>query len=133
MSKAKDPLVGEFIDAAVANPVLARDLLLKNPSLRNARWIHEETPLHFLAVEYYADAVRLLCELGFDVNTPNEFGDSPLIDVVSLKNHEIAEILLQAGANPNVRSKTSGSLLEIADFNNDKEMRLLLQRFGAKS
>ena len=44
-------LVGTFIDAAVRDPAAAEALLRAHPELLNARWIHDETVLHFLAVE----------------------------------------------------------------------------------
>ena len=97
----KKELVAEFIDAAVKDHPKAQHLLRQNPELHDARWIHDETILHFLAVEGYLDAVRFLGRLGFDVNARNEFGDAPIIDVATIGNVPMAETLLALGADPN--------------------------------
>ena len=99
-------LIGEFIDAVVREPQKAVALLAAHPDLLDARWIHEETVLHFLAVEGFADGVSFLADRGADVNAVNEFGDSPLVDAAALGYDRIAETLLRHGANPNARSAT---------------------------
>jgi ankyrin repeat protein len=63
--------------------------------------MHDETVLHFLAIERFADAVRFLITHGADVNTVNEFGDSALVDVAAVSTNENARMLLTAGADPN--------------------------------
>jgi hypothetical protein len=40
--------------------------------LINARWLHGETVLHFLAVEGFTEGVKFLAERGADVNAVNE-------------------------------------------------------------
>jgi ankyrin repeat protein len=104
-------LVGRFIDAAVNEPPLAETLLASHPELRHARWLHEETPLHFLAVEGYSDGVRWLATHDFDVNTPNEFGDTALVDVASMGQADMVRLLLEFGADPNATSKVHGTAL----------------------
>lgn len=131
MTESKE-LVGQFIDLAASNPKEARQLFRKHPGLRNARWIHNESLLHFLCVEGSAEGVRLLIELGFDLNATNEFGDPPLIDVVTLGRYEMAEMLLQAGARTDVESRTKGFPLELARENGDARMEKLLIQYGAK-
>jgi ankyrin repeat protein len=121
-------LVGEFIDAIIRAPNQADALLLEYPELLNARWIHNETVLHFLAVEGFADGVAFLASRGADVNAVNEFGDSALIDVAGLGNDEVAENLLRHGANPNSTSTTRGNVLHAAVRSaNDRLVRLLLE------
>src|SRR5688572_30205199 len=100
-------IAGQFADAILADPSKAKELARKHPELLNSRWMHDETPLHYLAVEGDLDSVRLLAELGSDANAVNRFGDSPLIDVATLGNDQMAELLLRHGANPNAKSKTS--------------------------
>jgi len=107
-------LVGEFIDAVVKNPGKAAALLAAHPDLLNARWIHNETVLHFLAVEGFADGVKFLASRGADVNLVNEFGDPPLVDVAVLGYDGIAEILLRHGADPNASSATQDNALHAA-------------------
>ena len=98
---ARHELIREFITAVVEDPPRAEHLLRQDQSLVNARWMHDETVLHFLAIERFADAVRFLITHGADVNTVNEFGDSPLVDVAAVSTNEIARMLLAAGADPN--------------------------------
>jgi len=89
-------------------------MLTACPQLQNARWLHDETALHFLAVEGFVEGVRFLAEYGADVKAVNKFGDAPLIDVARLGNCDIAAILLQYGANPNAQSVTANNPLDCA-------------------
>jgi ankyrin repeat protein len=120
-------LIGEFIDAAVRDHARAAGLLTAHPDLIDARWLHGETVLHFLAVEGFVEGVQFLAQHGADVNTVNEFGDSPLIDVVALGETDIADLLLRHGADPNARSATRDNALHSAvQSGNDRLVALLL-------
>src|SRR5205809_5569892 len=101
MTNLPHEVIGEFITAVVEDTSKAEQLLAQQPALLNARWMHNETVLHFLAIENYEEGVRFLLAHGADVNTANEFGDSPLTDVATLDRNDIARMLLSAGANPN--------------------------------
>lgn len=124
-------LIGEFIDAVVTSPDKAVSLLELHPGLINARWIHEETALHFLAIENYIDGVAFLAEHGATIDATNEFGDTALIDVCGLGNVEMAALLLRWGANPNARSKTADNLLHGAVERGDVRLVALLLNAGA--
>jgi ankyrin repeat protein len=104
-------LIGRFIDAVVDDPSVAEALLASHPELREARWLHDETPLHFLAVEGYLEGVRWLAAHGFGVNTPNRFGDTALVDVASMGQAEMVRLLVGSGADPNASSKVHGTAL----------------------
>jgi len=106
--------IGEFIDAVVRDPVRADAMLEEQPELLDARWIHNETVLHFLAIEGFADGVRFLASRGADVNAVNEFGDTALVDVASLGLAYIVDILLTHGASPDATSQTRESALHAA-------------------
>lgn len=125
-------LVGTFIDAAVNDHETALRLLNDHPTLRQARWIHGETVLHFLAVEGYAGAVQFLAGLGFGVNLINEFGDAPLVDVATLGNDGIAEVLLKHGADPNAASSTRDNVLHCAVRSGNARLVELLLAAGAR-
>lgn len=114
MTTLPTALIGEFIDAAVRDQERAVGLLAAHPDLINARWLHGETVLHFLAVEGFMDGVTFLAEHGADVNAVNEFGDAPLIDVTVLGETEMADVLLRHGANPNASSETRNNVLHCA-------------------
>jgi ankyrin repeat protein len=124
-------LVGEFIDAVVQDRDRAKALLSANPRLIDSRWIHNETVVHFLAVEGFTDAVEFLAESGVDVNAVNEFGDSPLVDVVVLGNNEAAQVLLRHGANPNASSVTRNNPLDCAVRSGNVALVGLLLESGA--
>jgi hypothetical protein len=64
-------LVEEFLDAVVQDRDRAKNLLSVHPQLIDARWIHNETVVHFLAVEGFTDAVKFLAECGANVNAVN--------------------------------------------------------------
>jgi ankyrin repeat protein len=125
-------LIGNFIDASVIDQTRAKQLLQEHPELRDARWIHGETVLHFLAVEGYADAVRFAGSLGFDPNATNDFGDSPLIDVATLGNDQMAEVLLALGANPNATSETRDNVLHSAVRSGNARLVEILLSAGAR-
>ena len=124
-------LIGQFIDACVQDHAAARRMLAKHSQLLNARWLHNETALHFLAVEGFTKGVKFLAERGADVNAPNEFGDVALIDVAQLGNSEIAAVLVQHGANPNANSTTKNNPLDCAVRNGNAVLVGLLLDAGA--
>ena len=125
--------VGEFIDAVVLDPERAADMLRRQPGLRDARWLHDETALHFLAIEGKAEHVRLLGEWGFDPNATNEFGDVPLLDVAVLGRDDVAAALLDLGADPNARSETRDNVLHCAIGSGNAALGDLLLRRGARA
>jgi ankyrin repeat protein len=89
----------------VKKPDKARETLKSNPGLLRARWRLDETPLHFLAIEGYLCGVRLLGQLGMDVNAVNEFGDTALTEVVTLGNVEMMEELSARPPRPSSPSE----------------------------
>ncbi len=60
------------------------------------------TPLHYAAAGEHVDIVRFLLSAGADVNAIDEAtaGDTPLGHVAQECSLEMAQILLDAGANP---------------------------------
>ena len=130
--KLEKHLIGEFIDAVIQDQPKAQRLLKDYPTLLDSRWIHNETVLHFLAVENYLDGVRFLEKLGANVDSTNESGDAALIDVASLGNDKVAEVLLEHGANPNANSETNDNPLHCAVAGGHARLVGLLLDRGAK-
>jgi ankyrin repeat protein len=122
---------GRFIDAIVNRPDEALKMLREQPELRDARWLHEETVMHFLAVEYYTDAVRFCLENGFDPNATSSLGTTALLDVCLIQNNEMAKLLLEHGADPNCSSLTMDCPLHQAIQRGDLELLELLLKAGA--
>ena len=131
--KLPHELIGEFIVAVAENREKAARLLAQHPDLLNARWIHAETVLHFLAIEGYAEGVQFLIDRGADVNAINELGDSALIDVASLGNDEIADILLKHGADPNAASDARDNAMHAAAGSGNARLVELLLKAGANA
>jgi len=131
MANLPKEIIGEFIDAVVQDRKRADTLLSIHPELIDARWIHGESLIHFLAVEGFTDGVRFLAERGADVNTVNKFGDAPLIDIAVLGLDDAAEVLLRYGANPNASSLTRDNPLHCAVRSGNARLVSLLLGAGA--
>lgn len=126
-------LVGEFVDAVVEDPAKADAMLAQRPELLNARWIHQETVLHFLAIEGFTEGVRFLAVRGADVDAVNEFGDTALVDVAGLGLTDIADILLSHHANPDAQSKVQENPLHAAARAGHAELVRRLLKAGANA
>jgi ankyrin repeat protein len=133
MSELSHEFVGAFIDAVVEDPRRADAMLAEHPALLNARWMHNETVLHFLAIEGFSEGVPFMASRGADVDAVNEFGDTALVDVAGLGLTEIVEILLGHGANPNARSSVRDSPLHAATRSGYVDVVRRLLRAGANA
>lgn len=111
MNKA---LLEELIDSSVNDRPRARALLNQHPELRDARYLHGETALHFIAVEGFGEALEFLAEEGFDLEATNEFGNTALVEAVVIGNERIVATLLRHGANPNASTELAGNALAFA-------------------
>jgi hypothetical protein len=100
----KAQLVEELLDSAVNDPTRADQLLDEHPWLLEHHTRMRSTPLHFLAIEGYAEGVRYLLARGANPDPRDASGSSPLLDCVkiseALDRTEIIELLLGAGADP---------------------------------
>lgn len=125
-------LVERWIDAGVQDQAAAAKMLEEHPELLSARYLHDETPLHFCAVEGYVEGVRFFAQAGIPVDDVNEFGDTALIDATTLGNEEVVRVLLQLGANPNATSRTRDQVLHIAVLEGNPDLALALLAAGAR-
>jgi ankyrin repeat protein len=126
-------LVQRLIDLAVQDQPAAMRLLREHPELLAARYLHDETPLHFCAVEGLPEGVRFLAGAGMPVDARNEFGDTPLVDTVTLGNVEITRLLLRHGADPDASSLTRGRVLQIAAEQGNAALVAALLDAGARA
>jgi uncharacterized protein len=94
------------------------------------------TPLHYAAYFDGPDAVRLLVERGADLEAPSrneEFAQEarPLHSAVAAGRSDVAEALLEAGADANVRQRGGFTPLLGAEQAGDLDLAELLVRHGA--
>ncbi len=80
----------------------------------------------------YLEIVAILIKHGLDVNLPiNRFGETPLLRSLSEKQAEIARLLLDSGANPNLADQIGHSPIMSASAVGDIDMIELLISRGA--
>lgn len=125
--EADRTVLNELMDAAVTNPERARQMVSERPDLLTATTSVGETALHYLCIENHLEGARLLVALGADVNSHDEFGDTPLMSASSLGHLEVARFLLERGANVNARDNGEETALhKWVDSGHDGILTLLL-------
>jgi ankyrin repeat protein len=83
-------------------------ILQQDPTLLNARGTNGNTLLNLAASLKQLDAVRILIEAGTDVNIGNRYGWTALHQAGYANMPELAEVLLQAGASPQLSARGDG-------------------------
>jgi ankyrin repeat protein len=109
------------------------DLLASDPDLTNATSSDGFTPLHLAAFFGQADAVRLLLARGAALDTPGTgwMTGTPLSAAAAASHTAAVRMLLDAGADPNVRQSHGWTPLHAAAANADIESVRALLRAGA--
>jgi ankyrin repeat protein len=114
-----------------------RELVDADPSLANA-WADDGfQPLGLASFFGQPETARVLVERGADVNSAsrNQMKVMPLHSAAAAQDpqvrYEIAELLLEAGADPNARQQDDYTPLMAADQHGDARLRELLVRHGA--
>jgi ankyrin repeat protein len=116
---------GEIVQALLAKGA--------NPNARN---LCDETALHWAAYNSFPDIVQMLLAVkGTDVNALNGGGGTPLVSAVACDRLDCVKILLNSGADLNIRygldkSKTA---LDMAIANCQPETIEILRQRGAKT
>ena len=104
----------------------------EGPKPENQVLSPEEKLLSFTEIEDTEEMVDAL-KFGADVNTTNEYGQSPL-DLAVLENFfQGVEIILQHGAKVNLINKYGETALDCAVYNKHKEITDLLRKHGGKT
>lgn len=134
---AGNPELDVFEAAAVGKVDRLRELLVEDPSLANA-WAEDGfQPLGLASFFGHLEAARLLVERGAEVNSAsrNEMKVMPLHSAAatgdSEARYELAKLLLEHGADPNVRQQDRFTPLMEADQLGDDRLRELLVEHGA--
>lgn len=105
---------------------------IEDIDIERARGPHNETLLHYLAIEGYFDAVNFLGENGAKLDVRNDLGTTALIDVVVLDMEKMVELLLQIGADPNLQDSLGNTALHKAfEYNSSERVKMLLLEAGA--
>lgn len=91
---------------------LIRRLLVKGLDINDCSNYARESPLHVAARQGHAEVAQSLCELGAEVNGGNVFGWTPLMWAAASGWEAVVVVLLQHGADVNVRGATGASKTE---------------------
>jgi ankyrin repeat protein len=126
-----------FEAAALGKTERLGELLQQDPSLANA-WADDGfQPLGLASFFGHVDAVRLLLDQSAEVNSAsrNQMKVMPLHSAAAAQDpnvrYEIAQVLLEAGADPNARQQDDFTPLMAADQHGDARLRQLLVEHGA--
>jgi ankyrin repeat protein len=131
MSFPSNPEFDEAVRILMETPTEFPKLLATSPGLLHLRGLHNESLLHYLAVEEEPDAVRVLLALGATTDVVNRFGNTPLHDVATLGNVEIAKVLLEYGADLHAKSPDGSTALHYAADYGNHDLYNFLLRAGA--
>ena len=119
--------------AAVGDADRLRELVEADSSLLESRSPDGFTPLHMASYFGHPAIVRYLQERGADVGavSGNAMKVQPLHAACATGQLEIAEALLDAGANVNARQQDAYTPLHAAAANGDERLARLLLDYGA--
>lgn len=81
-----------------------------------------------IAPRFNRDKVKILLELGADVNIKNNKGETPLVSAFNLEH---TKLLLKYGSNPNVQDEDGDTRLHIAALQGNIREIFLLLRYRA--
>jgi ankyrin repeat protein len=134
---AQEPELDIFEASAVGDTDRVRELVEADPQAANA-WAEDGFQPLGLAVFFgHPETARALLDGGAEVNSAsrNDFKVMPLHSACAVKDpqrrYELAELLLERGADPNARQQDDFTPLMEADQQNDKRLRDLLAQHGA--
>lgn len=101
-------------------------MLVDSGAKVNEEGMYHTTPLARAASAYWKEGLRFLVKKGADVNHMDEMGNVPIGYCVNAGDPEIVEILLTAGANPNLGEGMT-PLMSAAYSGNLPVVKLLLK------
>ena len=92
-----------------------------------------ETMLHWYAIEGDPAVLKKLIGLGFDVNTINSFGRTPLFECVTIDRWEVVELLLAHGARTDTRDQNGEDIFEYLEDNGDRTQAQKLRKLTSRA
>jgi ankyrin repeat protein len=134
LAAARDEL-DLFEAAALERPARVAELLDSDPAGATVFSADGFTALHLAAFFGAPDAAALLVERGADVGavSRNELQVQPLHSAAAARQLRIAQLLLDAGADPNAAQQGGFVPLDAALQNEDRELEALLRERGARA
>jgi len=127
-----------FTAAALGDAKALREIVASDPKTVNAQGFYSTTPLHWAAERGNTEAARCLLAAGADVNAGPPEIDSPLGEAVRWHRRGTVKLLLEAGADPNLRHRIRNtgrygpSSLSVALEAGYEEIVELLREYGAR-
>jgi ankyrin repeat protein len=122
-----------FEACAIGKVERVKSILKRKPKLLNEFAPDGFQPLGLASFFGHVEVVRFLLESGAEVNTPSQNGlkVTPLNSAAAGRHYEIAMLLLERDANPNIRQEGDFVPLHSAAMNGQIEMVKLLLQYGA--
>lgn len=122
-----------FEACAVGKVERVKSILKRKPKLLNEFAPDGFQPLGLACFFGHVEVVRFLLESGAEVNTPsrNDLKVTPLNSAAAGRHYEIAMLLLERDANPNIRQEGDFVPLHSAAMNGQIEMVKILLQYGA--
>ncbi len=122
-----------FEACAIGKVERVKAILKRKPKLLNEFAPDGFQPLGLASFFGHVEVVRYLLESGAEVNTPSQNGlkVTPLNSAAAGRHYEIAMLLLERDANPNIRQEGDFVPLHSAAMNGQIEMVKILLQYGA--
>jgi WD40 repeat protein/ankyrin repeat protein len=88
---------------------------INKPNLNESGDTGGQTPLHYAIQHNQIDIVKhLLTFINIDINKQDFYGETPLYEAIKLRNTKIINLLINAGADPDIKSDIGYSSAELA-------------------
>jgi ankyrin repeat protein len=129
----KRPRLNLYDACAIGKVDRVKSILKRKPKLLNEFAPDGFQPLGLAAFFGHVEVARFLLESGAEVNTPSQNGlkVTPLHSAAAGRHYEIAMLLLERSANPNLRQEGDFVPLHSAAQNGQIEMVKILLQYGA--